>query len=138
MPSPIYTLGYAQWTADEVDDQLQLLGAVLVDVRRSPQTTKPGFTKDELDARFGSRYVHVPAFGNVNYKEGPIELAQPKLGMATVQSLSRPPVLMCGCQAPAQCHRSTVATRLAEEWAVSVTHLRAPSERAQPGLFSDQ
>jgi len=135
----IYTLGYAQWSIDAVADQLITLGAILVDVRQSPYTTKPGFAKPDLNTRFGDRYVHLPAFGNVNYKEGPIELSDPEKGLRTVEALGRPPVLMCGCQSPTHCHRSNVAQILANRLngSIGVEHLRAPSERAQPDLFDD-
>jgi uncharacterized protein (DUF488 family) len=132
-----YTLGYAQWAIDEVDDQIDTLDAVLVDVRYSPHTTKPGFANSNLANRFGDRYVHLPAFGNVNYKEGPIELAAPDKGLHAVCTLERAPVLMCGCQSPERCHRSTVAHFLTDHLGGSIEHLRAPSERAQPGLFDD-
>lgn len=132
-----YTLGYAQWTLDEVAAQLDALGAVLVDVRHSPHTTKPGFAKPDLDSRFGDRYVHLPAFGNVNYQDGPIELAKPERGIDKIQALERPPVLMCGCRYPGPCHRSTVAALLTDRLGGTVEHLRTPSERAQPGLFDN-
>jgi uncharacterized protein (DUF488 family) len=136
--SEIYTLGYAAWTVEEVVEQAQTLDAILVDVRRAPYTTKPGFKKEELRSRFGDRYVHIPGFGNVNYEGGPIELAQPEEGLDAIRALSRPPILMCGCTSPTQCHRSTVATLLAEQMDADVTHLRSPSERAQPDLFEGQ
>ena len=135
--SKIYTLGYAQWSIDEVTTQIDALDAVLVDVRHSPHTTKPGFAKSDLEARFGDRYVHLPAFGNVNYQGGPIELADPEQGIQAIRELERPPVLMCGCRYPEHCHRSTVATLLANRLGGTVEHLRAPSERAQPGLFDE-
>lgn len=137
LPSEIYTLGYAQWKIREVVEQLQALDALLVDVRQSPYTSKPGFKKEELASRLGDRYLHVAALGNVNYEDGPIELAQPEQGLETIRTLDRPPVLMCGCQSPAQCHRSTVAALIAERAGATVTHLRSPHERAQPRLFDD-
>jgi uncharacterized protein (DUF488 family) len=67
--SVVYPLGYAQWSvaaARECRDH----EAILVDVRRVPQTTKPGFSKAALTRRFGDAYVHVPAFGNDNDQSG--------------------------------------------------------------------
>lgn len=136
-PSTIYTLGYAQWSIEKVEDEIGTLDAVLVDVRHSPHTTKPGFAKSDLEARFGDRYVHLPGFGNINYKDGPIELADPEQGLRAVRKLERAPVLLCGCQHPEPCHRSTVAQLVADQLGGSVNHLRAPSERAQPDLFDD-
>ena len=132
-----YTLGYAKWSIEEVADQINALDAALVDVRHSPYTTKPGFIKPDLEARFGDCYVHLPAFGNVNYKEGPIELADPDEGLRAIRELDRVSVLMCGCRPPEPCHRSTVARLLANRLGGTVEHLRAPSERAQPRLFDD-
>ena len=137
MPNPIYTLGYAQWDIEEVEAQVKGLDAVLVDVRRSPNTTKPGFAKPDLQARFADRYVHLPAFGNVNYKDGPIELAAPDEGLQQIRALDRPPILMCGCQHPERCHRSVVAQRIADDLGGPIEHLQPPRERAQPDLFDD-
>jgi hypothetical protein len=52
--------------------------------------------------------------------------------------VDRPPILMCGCLSPTRCPRSTVATLLNEQTGAPITHLRPPSERAQPDLFNDQ
>jgi len=137
MPAIIYTLGYAQWDIEEVADRVDALNAVLVDVRRSPNTTKPGFSKPDLQDRFDDRYVHLPSFGNVNYKGGPIDLAAADQGLQDIQALDRPPILMCGCQRPADCHRSVVAQRVADDLGGTIEHLQSPRERAQPGLFDD-
>lgn len=131
---PIYTLGYARWSVDEVGHTLETLDAALVDVRYNPSTSKPGFSRNELQARFPDRYLHVAAFGNVNYKGGPIQLADPERGLQRVEALNDRPVLMCGCRDPKSCHRSVVAERIAEE-GEPIKHLRAPSEPGQPNFF---
>lgn len=138
MPSlPIYTLGYAHWSIDDVESVLAEYDAVLVDIRRSPHTTKPGFDEAELNARFSERYVHVPAFGNDNYKGGSVQLVDPERGIDEIRREDRPPILMCGCQFPKQCHRSVVATLLADRLGGVVEHLRSPGERVQLELFGD-
>lgn len=137
MPAIIYTLGYAQWDVEEVEARMDALEAVLVDVRRSPNTRKPGFAKPDLRTRLNDRYLHLPAFGNVNYKNGPTELAAPDQGLQKIRALDHPPILMCGCQHPESCHRSVVAQRIADELGGTVKHLRSPAERAQPGLFDE-
>lgn len=138
MPSfPIYTLGYAQWSIDDVESVVDEYDAILADVRRSPHTTKPGFTRSELDARFENRYLHVPAFGNDNYKEGPVQLVDPEQGLAELRTVDRPPILMCGCQLPEHCHRSVVAALLADRLGNPVEHLRSPAERPQLYLFGN-
>ena len=134
----IYTLGYARWTVEAVQAKVEDLDAVLVDVRQSPQSSKPGFSRSDLQARLDNRYVHFPAFGNVNYKEGPVELADPERGREQIERLDRAPVLTCGCQNPNQCHRSTVATLLSNALGASIEHLRAPGEAGQPTFFENR
>lgn len=133
----VYTLGYARWTIEQVATTLQDLDGVLVDIRHAPYTSKPGFTKSELDARFRDRYRHLEAFGNVNYKDGPIKLANPERGLKVIRELHRVPILMCGCRSATECHRSTVAARIADQWPVSIHHLQAPNEGSQKHLFDD-
>lgn len=136
--SSIYTLGYAQWAIDEVETVVNTLDAGLVDIRHSPYTSKPGFTKAELRDRFPDRYLHLEAFGNVNYDGGPVELEDPEQGLEVISDLDLVPILMCGCKSENQCHRSTVASLIADRWTISVYHLRAPSERAQTSLFDEK
>lgn len=135
--STLYTLGYARWTIGEVEATLRELDATLVDVRYAPYSSKPGFAKPALDNRFGARYVHVPGFGNANYAEGSIELANPEEGLRTVAALSSPLILMCGCQSPTECHRSDVATYLADHFDANIIHLRTPDESESATLFDD-
>lgn len=137
MSSPIYTLGYANWSIAEVDRRLRDLDAWLADVRQSPHTTKPGFSRPELADRLGDRYDHIPALGNVNYKDGPIELKAPDEGLEQIRTRGLPVVLMCGCASPATCHRRIVAERLCEQVGGAPTHLQPPGEEGQPSLFDD-
>jgi uncharacterized protein (DUF488 family) len=138
MSAAIYTLGYAQWSVPDVARECRDRGAILVDLRRGPQTTKPGFSTAALTRRFGDAFVHVPAFGNDNRSVGPVALAVPERGVERVRALSAPPVLMCGCRSPAQCHRRTGAALLVDRQGGTVTPLRPPAERAQGDLFSDR
>lgn len=137
MPLRLYTLGYANWTIEEVHRQIDRLDGCLLDIRHVPHTSKPGFSKPELASRLGSRYQHVAGFGNVNYDGGDIQLAAPDEGRTVVAELERTPILMCGCGSPEQCHRTTVAQLLTEHFGGTATPLRPPSERSQPDLFSD-
>lgn len=136
--SKIYTLGYARWTVDQVAVAARELDGVLADIRHSPYTSKPGFSKEELRQRFRNRYVHIAGFGNVNYKEGPVELADFEKGLHRVRQLKRVPILLCGCRSATRCHRSTVALKIAEQCTVSVHHLTAPGDQAQNDLFDSQ
>lgn len=64
----IIGVGYEGQTVDELVAGLQGWGVtVLVDVRLTPLSRKPGFSKKRLDATLGEagiRYMHLPALGN--------------------------------------------------------------------------
>lgn len=138
MPTaPVYTLGYARWTIEEVEQKIEMLDATLVDIRYAPYTSKPGFSREALSSRFGFRYEYVHAFGNENYRGGPVKLVDPEQGLTHTRALDAPLVFLCGCQHPETCHRSTVATLIVEHEGGSVYHLRPPAEKAQKSLFED-
>jgi hypothetical protein len=88
-----------------------------VDVRLSPFSPNPTWRKPALERALGDRYVHLPAFGNRNYKVGgTIELADPEAGTEAVRRLlTRGPVaLMCACASSRTCHRRLVAELICE------------------------
>ena len=57
----------------------------------------------------------MPAFGNRNYKGGPVEIVDYQAGKSLVAAHPRPVILLCVCRDPATCHRADVARRLAGE-----------------------
>jgi uncharacterized protein (DUF488 family) len=64
----LVSLGYEGRTADQLIEQLKHEGVdVLVDVRLTPLSRKPGLSKRRLSqalAAVGIRYLHLPALGN--------------------------------------------------------------------------
>ncbi len=128
----LYTLGYATWTLEALYHTVTDLDAVLVDVRLTAWSRKPGFMRRDLAKMLGDRYRHNPAFGNVNYnKPGqPIRLRHPELGLTGVEPLlkERPVILMCGCKDLKACHRLTVANYVAGALEVQVEHLEPPGK----------
>lgn len=125
----IYTLGYASWQLDEVIRAVHDRGAILVDVRLSPRSAKPGFNSTKLGQRLAEAYMHVPAFGNLNYASGgPITLKNPQQGIRQVAPLlvHWPVILMCGCKNVATCHRSVVADLLHKETGTPAVHIEKP------------
>lgn len=134
----LFTLGYARWTVEEVTACMDRYEATLIDVRHTPYTSKPGFSRDELTDQFGPRYRHIPGFGNVNYENGPIQLVDPENGISAIRDVERAVILMCGCKSHTECHRRTVAELLSRRLGGTPTHLRAPAERAQPTLFDEE
>lgn len=109
----IYTFGYAGTDPQQLYDWIVDHGAMLVDVRKTPWSNDARWRMAQLVARFTTaRYIHVPAFGNANYKNGgPIALAEPQRGLSIVCPIvaRQPIVLLCGCWSHTTCHRTQVA-----------------------------
>lgn len=118
----ITTFGYATRGIAELE---RIMGddpsIRLVDIRRSPRSQfMPDFSKSRLAAKFGDRYLHVPALGNLNYRPEDrhkgIEIADIESGLAQlVPLLARgyTLVLMCACKDDG-CHRWVVLDLLNE------------------------
>jgi uncharacterized protein (DUF488 family) len=121
----IYTLGYSGIKPDKLLATAEQHNLLVVDVRYSPRSRQPEWTRKRLQELLGERYIHVPAFGNINYKsDGPIQLADPEAGKAVVvERLAQQPVLLlCACKDWHSCHRLAVATVLHEATGAAVVH----------------
>lgn len=124
----IYTAGYGRvLRAKEVQPVILHLNLMLVDVRLSPRSRMGDWQQPALINLFGARYIHVPEFGNVNYKgDGPIKIKDMAGGYARVRAYlaaGRPGVvLLCGCGNPHSCHRKVVAEYLAEQTGHPIQH----------------
>ncbi len=116
--TPIYTVGYAHWSALGLQTRIEAMDAMLFDIRYSPHSRRADFDGDALKARFGSRYHHLMLWGNDRYRVGPpIHLWDFQGGLIIVADFmrrypGRPVVLLCGCADYETCHRAVVAERL--------------------------
>ena len=122
----LYTFGYQGVSVVEFDRLLSSLGGVVADVRKMPWSKDESWTKHRLINYFGRRYVHVPEFGNVNYKTGgPVVLVNPIVGVERVSRwlTTMPVVLLCGCWQWSTCHRRDAAELVAEKLGCEVVHL---------------
>lgn len=132
----LYTLGYSGWTPENIQEAAQARNAVVCDIRYSPASRHPQWSKRQLSQLLGARYQHVQALGNRNYKNGgPIALADYETGkqviveiLATGQSV----ILMCACKDVGMCHRLMVAEQLAADLGVTITHLAPPKKQCTP------
>lgn len=122
----LYTIGYVGRTPDALMRALdELPNALLVDVRLVPFARDREWARPALARRFRSRYLHVRAFGNVNYKRDdvPVQLEDAPRGVRTVLAATRPMlaageptvVLLCACRRRAGCHREDVAAELVRQ-----------------------
>ena len=74
MSGRLYTVGYATWTLEQLTRQIGELGAMLLDIRYSPNSRQPQWRKRNLVAHLGDAYVHVQSLGNVNDKGGEMQM----------------------------------------------------------------
>jgi Active DUF488-N3 subclade len=137
----VYTLGYSQPGARLVLDTLIWQeGWLLIDIRHAPVSTWPDWTQRALLQRYGPGYVHLPALGNLHYRDHrlPIVLADAPSGVRTVVQTvddGRHCLLLCACKDYRTCHREIVA-RLLQQAGVPVTHLvnhTLPAEQVHIG-----
>jgi len=121
----IYTASYSKITPDQLLAAAQRLNAKIIDVRYKPFSRKPTWNKKKLQQLMGDTYKHIVAYGNVNYKSGPIQLLDPT--NASIQLIpilkQQPIILLCVCASPKSCHRSTAADHLSNLTNAPIHHL---------------
>jgi uncharacterized protein (DUF488 family) len=131
----LLTVGYEGRTADEVVATLAAAGvSVLVDVRLTPRSRKPGLSQRRLAERLeqaGIRYVHAPDLGNPPDDRAPLRAGDPAAigrfrdrlrgpaGSAAVAGVAElvaveTAALLCFERDWRGCHRNLVADRLTE------------------------
>lgn len=137
MPSPgpfqLLTIGYEGRTADELVECLRDENVtVLVDVRLTPLSRKPGLSKRRLSdtlADAGIEYVHLPALGNPKENRSLFRSGDPR-SRARFRALLRSPegaaalervgelatdgrvALLCFERDAMECHRHLVSDEL--------------------------
>ena len=148
---PVATVGYEGTTVDAFLRTLRDASVeLLVDVRAVASSRRPGFAKTRLAANLaeaGIDYLHLrglgtPADGRAAARAGrhaemhrifgahlATDEAQGELhALADLVQAGRRVALLCFEADPAHCHRTLVATALADLVPVRVTHLRPDAE----------
>ncbi len=124
----LYTVGYMGWKLDELVERINSLGGdpKVYDVRYSPYSRNRDFTRTSFSDKLGSAYVHAKGLGNINYRGGPIKLADPEPWYMIVKrdlDAGHPVILMCACWNLAECHRLVIANEIAKRYSIEVEHL---------------
>jgi uncharacterized protein (DUF488 family) len=142
----LFTIGYEAATPDDFLATLQQAGVgLLVDVRAVASSRRPGFAKTRLSENLksvGIEYVHLrglgtPADGRAAARAGRhAEMQQIfRQHMATIAAreelhalvelvgAERPLCLLCFEADPAHCHRTLVASAVADLVPVEIVHL---------------
>jgi uncharacterized protein (DUF488 family) len=113
MTTEVYSIGYGGRSPAQLLSILEEKDAVLFDIRFSPASMNPQWSRKQLSQTLGNRYVHVQALGNANYKNGgEIKLVDFDLGRKIIDASAKPVVLMCACKDFRTCHRNTVLAKL--------------------------
>jgi hypothetical protein len=109
------SFGYGRATARD----LALVAAddcLVVDVRLRPFSRKPGFSRDELRARFGDRYVWLKEAGNAALDTGGVRFVDEDLATCILAALLKlaPCIILCGCSDARACHRTVLLEKVAD------------------------
>jgi uncharacterized protein (DUF488 family) len=130
----VWTVGYQDRTVDDLIDVLATAGVeVLVDVRLTPLSRKPGLSKHRLAARLhhaGIAYIHLPQLGNprdnreafrhhdttaVTRYQAVLRSSDGREALNRLVDLAKDPVaLMCFEHNASECHRTMTVDALAE------------------------
>jgi uncharacterized protein (DUF488 family) len=136
----LYTLGYLDWTPATFVQRVEMLAAVVADIRFNPGSRKPAWRQAALKRTLEAWYHYVPALGNRNYKGGPIEIVDLEAGLTTIAELleASPVILLCVCRDVQRCHRRLVAEAWTTRTEQAVTHLTPPAPPETLALFPEQ
>ncbi len=143
----VFTAGYESLSVDAFLNLLIESGIErLIDVRQNPVARRYGFhrsTLSKLLSRLGIEYVHVPELGIPSsfrqelhtyedykrlfrkYEAKTLACEDAAIGSVSRLVAERPSVLVCMEADPKYCHRSRLASRVADATSLPVTHLRA-------------
>ena len=133
MTMTIYTLGYgAGWTLPQLRAAISDYNAVVCDIRLNPFSKRPGWSRQELfTVLTPTHYMHVPALGNLDYKDGGIRLQCVPAGISIIDRIlaRRSVIMLCGCAHVDQCHRLVAANEVSAALDVPVLHLDVPERK---------
>lgn len=118
----IITIGYSGRTATQIADIIRETGGAILDIRLSAKSRRAEWSKKRLKELLGESYFHLWEWGNLNYKGGPIEIADFPAGLMALEAIEAeaiadnwdgPIFLMCVCSDANTCHRRVVGEMLA-------------------------
>lgn len=131
-PKQLLLFGYAERRASDLLAAALRLDAALWDIRFSPRSRRPEWSRSQLQRLLGDRYQHVPSLGNRLYKTEAIELADPEAALPMLDAEPRPIILLCQCRVSATCHRMTAAKFIAARRTVTVDELDTALAALEP------
>lgn len=115
MTKQVYTTGYGGKKTGTILNLAKKYDAIILDIRYSPRSRNPDWSRKRMQERMGERYIHAHEFGNINYRGGPIRIVDYDAGKAIIEQSDKPVILVCVCKDAKTCHRTTIAHRLRAE-----------------------
>lgn len=119
MPPTIFTAGYTGIKIEALEAWLKAHNALMLDIRFSPRSMNPVYSRKQLEARLGlgmgpgQYWPFSGLFGNRDYQTGGMRIADYPAGREILRAITVPAVLMlCGCKDATTCHRTVVANML--------------------------
>jgi len=125
----VFAFGYAGRKLPTLVQNIKDADAVLVDIRYSPRSRVPTWTRRNLEEAFGDRYVWAgDTLGNVLYRTTAIQIVDAVTGMELLLSIAEknPVALMCVCERESECHRRVIVAEL-EKFGLRVFHHPPPA-----------
>ncbi len=107
-----YTTSYTGKDINDLKPILNLLDAMLVDVRFSPTGETLRWRQIYLKALLREKYHHLPQLGSRAFREGKAQIQNLELGIKVLVSFNTNAILMCECADPKKCHRIIIAQEL--------------------------
>jgi len=113
---PVYFWGYSGHQLADLQALQAQTKALIIDARHQPYSRfRPEWNQRRLAEVFGDNYRHLPALGNVHYKDGPeaIQIVDLDAGIAAIDAVQRPVIVICTCKAPEGCHITVIRDDMA-------------------------
>ena len=138
MNRKVYPIGYSRH-GNLVEQLMQDENILLIDTRKSPNSKIKGWSKDELQEKFGEQYRFAGEYlGNVNaWNGGPIKLVNPRVGIhGLVKYLDEGHdiIILCGCADYDTCHRRVVVDLLKDK--IPNIEILFPESHVESGTIS--
>lgn len=113
--SGLFSYGYTGGSVETLEGFVRA-GAIVVDIRYIPRSRVPAWDGRSLADRLNEvtpgrdGYLWLPYLGNRNYRGGPIQLVNVRLGLDQLREHydRQQVVVMCVCECHETCHRSHV------------------------------
>jgi uncharacterized protein (DUF488 family) len=154
----IHTIGYEGATIEDLIATLKGAGVTrVIDIRSSPYSRRPEFSKDELAVAlslYEIAYEHIRQLGNppagreavraghmAAYREifdAHLNSADGRKGLQQALALAAQETvcLLCLEKSASHCHRMMVADRMSASSGFEVVHLKVAAKQAHPGQAS--